>query len=337
MSDPGSFYPGLPADPPQPLPDPQIDPPHRVFVIVPQRRPYWLHALLFVLTVFTTLIVGARLQYQFANGLPLFVQDDHFFSLSWALAEPGRLWLGLPFTCSVLGILLAHEFGHFIYSVRNRVYATLPFFIPAPTPIGTMGAFIQIKSPFRTRNALFDIAIAGPIAGFAVALPLGILGLMLSKAVPENSDAAMAIGYPLVFHAMHFFAGPRAPLPQLYLHPIAIASWVGMLATSLNLLPGGQLDGGHMVYALAPRMHKWITIVAMVALIPIGFFHWSGWIIWALALFFTRHHPWVSKRPTLSPVRGILFWAGVALFAITFIPVPFDGVSLYDVWRQFHH
>src|SRR5437899_352168 len=144
-------------------------PPHReVFIVQPPKRHYWLHILLFLLTALTTLIVGARLQQNFLTNQPMFVWDNSsffaFFPLRWILQQPSRLLMGIPFSATLLGILMAHEMGHFAYSVRNGVYATLPFFIPAPTPFGTMGAFIKIKSPFRSRWELFDIGIAGPIA-----------------------------------------------------------------------------------------------------------------------------------------------------------------------------
>src|SRR5579864_2292292 len=169
--------------------------------ILPRRRPYWLHVLLFLLTVFTTLIVGAGLQRDFISGRPMFVADPNFFPLKWALEDARRLLLGVPFSAALLGILLAHEMGHFILSVRNRVYATLPFFIPAPTPFGTLGAFIKIKSHFRSRAALFDIAVAGPIAGFVVAVPMAVIGLVFSRPLPANIEAdSVLLGQPLIFH-----------------------------------------------------------------------------------------------------------------------------------------
>src|SRR6185436_15607127 len=131
----------------------------QVLITRPPRRPFFLHLLLFLLTIFTTLIVGARMQESFNTGQPLFFADEHLFPWRWALSDPRRLVLGIPFSASLLAILFAHEMGHFVLAVRNRVYATLPFFIPAPTPIGTFGAFIQIKSRFHSRQSLFDIGI----------------------------------------------------------------------------------------------------------------------------------------------------------------------------------
>src|SRR5881227_2607364 len=159
---------------------------------------YWLHGLLFLLTIFSTLIVGSRLEWNFLNGLPSF--DSIFPSLTWAF-QGRHLLLGIPFSLTLMLILLAHEMGHYVYCVRYRVSATLPFFIPFPTLFGTMGAFIRIRSPLRSRDALFDIGIAGPIAGFVVALPVLIVSLALSHVAPAGAAPPdIQFGYPLVFH-----------------------------------------------------------------------------------------------------------------------------------------
>ena len=162
-----------------------------VYIVAPRpRRPYWLHILLLLVTLFTTLVVGARLQYNFLHNLPAFSDESvvlPLFHLKWLVQRPAELLLGIPFSMTLMGILLAHEFGHFIVAKRNGVYATLPYFIPAPTLIGTFGAVIRIKSPIRSRQALFDIGIAGPIAGFLVALPVLFWGLALSKPMPPEA------------------------------------------------------------------------------------------------------------------------------------------------------
>src|SRR5258707_7037411 len=173
--------------------------PHEVHIILPLRRRYWLHLLLFVGTIFTTLIVGARLQYNFALGLPQFHSDADLFPLRWALQNPGNLVLGIPFSVTLLGILLAHEMGHFIYAQRNNAYATLPFFLPAPTLIGTLGAFIRIRSPIPSKRALFDIGIAGPLAGFVVLVFPLAAGLSLLKVVPGIAwRGDLIFGTPLI-------------------------------------------------------------------------------------------------------------------------------------------
>src|SRR3954454_23602790 len=159
-----------------------------IYVIQPPRRRMWLHVLLFLLTVFTTLVIGARLAHNFYANQPAYAVDEDFFPWKWELSEPSRLLGGIPFSLTLMLILLAHEMGHYIACARYGVYATLPFFVPAPTLIGTMGAFIRIKSPIRSRAALFDIGIAGPIAGFVVAFAVLLFSLMVSK--PAAAGAA---------------------------------------------------------------------------------------------------------------------------------------------------
>src|SRR3954464_10011472 len=177
------------SDPTPPVPYLYEEPnPIDVFVVpAPPRPKYWVHWLLLLLTLITTLIVGARLEYNFLHNLPAFtLQDDTLpmFPLSWILHSPANILLGVPFAGTLMAILLAHEMGHYIFCMRYGVNATLPYFIPAPTLIGTLGAFIRIKSPIRSREALFDIGIAGPIAGFVVAFAVLLFSLMVSKPAP---------------------------------------------------------------------------------------------------------------------------------------------------------
>ena len=303
----------------------------QVFIAAPARhRRYWLHILLLVLTLLTTLIVGARLQYNFTHDLPAFDPDTFvfpLFHLGWILEHPGTILLGVPFSLTLMGILLSHEFGHFLLAEKNGVYATLPYFIPAPTFIGTFGAVIRIKSPIRSRQVLFDIGIAGPIAGFLVAVPALFWGLALSK--PISSVAANSVvefGYPLIFKIVNRLLAPftphAVPLRSLYLHPVALAAWVGMFATALNLLPGGQLDGGHITYAVSPRAHKWVTRAAIVVLIVMGKF-WQGWWLWAVILGFTgMRHPNVPPWPDVGRTRRWVSLVGAVMLALTIVPVP---------------
>ena len=307
----------------------------QVFVAPPaQSRRYWLHILLLLITLFTTLVVGARLQYNFAHDLPAFTDDSvvlPLFHLQWLARHPSEIFLGIPFSLTLMGILLAHELGHFILARRNGVDATLPFFIPAPTLIGTFGAVIRIKSPIRSRQALFDIGIAGPIAGFLVAVPVLFWGLALSKPMPPTAfDSSLILGYPLIFNLVYRAVAPlmphAAPLGSLYLHPVGVAAWVGMLATALNLLPGGQLDGGHITYAVAPRAHRWVTWASILALIPLGIHFWPGWLVWAVILGFTGlRHPNVPKWPPLDRNRRALALLAVLMLLLTFALTPIRG------------
>ncbi len=205
----------------------------------------------------------------------------------WAIEHPANLLLGMPFSLTLMLILLAHEMGHYLYSRHYRVYATPPFFVPFPSLIGTLGAFIRIKSPIPSRAALFDIGIAGPIAGFIPACIALIVGLSMSRPIVGSTAADLELGLPLVFQlAAHVKHLVRRCL-DFSLHPIAAAAWVGFFATALNLLPGGQLDGGHILFFLSPRLHRWVTVFTVIALIPLGKYFWHGWYLWAVMLALT--------------------------------------------------
>ncbi len=327
----------------------------RVYVIHPPKRRYWLHALLFLATIFTTLCIGARLQYNFDRHLPAFsstVSDDlDYWPYSWALQDWSQLKGGFAFSACLLGILTAHEFGHFVLCVRRKVYATLPFFIPAPTLIGTLGAFIRIRSPIRNRSDLFDIGIAGPIAGFVVAVPVLFYGLIMSSPIPAGmAQTDLVFGTPLIFDLVHralglfgnHLAGQLA-VNGLYLHPVAMAAWVGMFATALNLLPGGQLDGGHIIFALGPRWHRRISLLTVTVLLPLSWFYWAGWMLWAIVLRMTGdRHPDVPLSPGLDKKR--LWLAAFALFMliVTLAPAPItssnpdEPSSLRGIVEQYH-
>jgi len=305
----------------------------------PPREHYWLHALLLVATCFTTLVVGARMEFNFLHNLPPFAAGDEyipFFPLGWVLARPSRLLLGIPFSATLLTILLAHEMGHYLYCRYYGVRATLPFFIPAPTLIGTLGAVIRIKAPIRSRAALFDIGIAGPIAGFVVAIATLAVAMTLSKPlVPGMGPSDLRLGYPEIFYIVHdalrsFVPGHAAaslPLGRVYLHPTAIAAWVGMFATALNLLPSSQLDGGHIVYALAPRAHRvisWITVIALVFLgrMYVGWRVWAGLIIVMNVLTYRQQQ--APDFPSLPGNRWILALLAGVMLALTFTVSPFE-------------
>lgn len=321
---------------PEDLPDEVLV---RVYTAPRIRHRYWLHILLLIATFFTTLIVGAKFQYNFLHHIPILGTDEASpfpFPLFWILHRPANLLLGLPFATSLLGILFAHEMGHYLYCRRYRVDATLPFFLPAPTLIGTLGAFIRIKSPIRTRQALFDIGIGGPIAGFVVALPLLCLGLVLSQ--PSTTRAEhLDFGFPLIFTFVHYFFGPAVPLQHLQLHPIAIAAWFGMFATALNLLPGGQLDGGHIVASVWPRAHRWISLLTIAGLVAMSWYFFTGWLLWGLFLLIAIRHPWVPSQPRLTRTRLWVGLLGAILLAVTLTPRPFSDSSIPDIIRTFRN
>ena len=315
-----------------------------VEVMPPYRRPYWLHILLFLLTIFSTLCVGAVLQRNFLNGTALLTMDQDFFEpWTWTLSNWRRLAMGIPFSLSLLGILTAHELGHYVFCVRWRTLASWPYFIPAPNLIGTFGAFIRIRAPFRSRHELFDIGVAGPLAGFAVAVPVLFAGLMASKlAVSPPQGGTITLGLPLIFRVVHWAlaalgshaAGAQAELSRLLLHPVAIAAWVGMFATSLNLLPCGQLDGGHIVYAVNPRAHTLVSRLAIVALLPLGWFFWLAWAVWAIVLRIIGAHPEVYDQTPLDRKRKTLAVAALCILVLTFHWDPLPGASLKNYAGQ---
>jgi membrane-associated protease RseP (regulator of RpoE activity) len=303
---------------PIPTDYPFHDRPASVYYI--SRPRYWVHILLLLATFFTTLTVGAKFQSNFMHHQSM-IGDDFPFPLLWVLRHPANLLLGIPFALSLMGILLAHEMGHYLYCRKYHVQATLPFFLPAPTLIGTLGAFIRIKSPIRTRKALFDIGIGGPIAGFVVAVPLMFLGLMLSAPITVEPNG---FGFPLIFYLAHRVCGPALPLAQMQLHPIAIAAWFGMFATSLNLLPGGQLDGGHIVASVSPATHRSVTWATVAVLLLLAWYYFLGWLLWCVFVIVARRHPWVPQRPTLGPRRLLLALLGMVMLILTVAPRPFD-------------
>ena len=313
----------------------------------PLPRPrYWVHGLLLAATCFTTLVVGARLEFNFLHNLPPFTSGNElvpFFPLGWALTEPSRLLLGVPFSATLLIILLSHEMGHYLLCRYYGVRATLPFFIPAPTLIGTLGAVIRIKAPIRSRAALFDIGVAGPIAGFVMAVASLAVAIILSKPIGRGMAASeLQLGYPAIFHfvqnALRYFAPNRAvavlPLSRVYLHPVAVAAWVGMYATALNLLPSGQLDGGHIVYALAPRAHRLISWITVFGLIGLGALAYRAdhsnysWWVWAGLItvmnVLTIRQRQAPEYPSLPGSRWALALLAGLLLLLTFTISPFQ-------------
>jgi len=311
----------------------------------PPRPRYWLHALLLLATCFTTLVVGARLEFNFQNNLPAFrTGNEHlpFFPVEWALAHPSRLLLGIPFSAALLIILLSHEMGHYLLCRHYGVRATLPYFLPAPTLIGTLGAVIRIKAPIRSRAALFDIGVAGPIAGFVMAVAALAVAILFSKPMPRGMPLAeLQLGYPAIFsvvqYALRYIEPNRVitllPLSSVYLHPIAVAAWVGMYATALNLLPSGQLDGGHIVYALAPRAHRVISWLAVIALVVLGAWAYHAdhsnysWWVWAGLItvmnVLTIRHKQAPDYPAMPGNRWGLALLAATMLVMTFTKSPF--------------
>jgi Zn-dependent protease len=311
--------------------------PPAVWVIQPPRHRLWLHLFLLFATFLSTLVVGARICANFAAQHPVFSLDDDsipLFPVEWLWQDPARLMHGLPFSLTLMFILLAHEMGHYFYSRHYRVYATLPYFIPFPSLIGTLGAFIRIKSPIPSREALLDIGIAGPIAGFIPSCAAVLTGLSLSHTTGPSLVSSNQIGFPLAFKAAAWILHIHQPLATLPLHPIAIAGWVGMFATAMNLLPGGQFDGGHILYSVFPRLHRLVSLLTVVALVPLSKYFWVGWLLWAAFLWLTHIHPPVMAETAISAKRKWIAVFGVAMLVLAFSPAPIKQSSGREVWPQ---
>jgi membrane-associated protease RseP (regulator of RpoE activity) len=225
----------------------------------------------------------------------------------------------------LISILLVHELGHFFACRYYGIDSSYPYFLPAPTLIGTFGAFIRIRSPILNRKALFDVGISGPVAGFVLALPILAAGVYFSKVVPgAQKDAFIIFGNPplMKFFIALFHPGVRPG--NLLLNPVALAAWVGLFATALNLLPIGQLDGGHIIYSVNSEKHRRISQIAGIALFLMAIFFWQGWIVFAVLVFFLgyRHPQLLDSWTPLDRSRRA--WALIALiiFLLCFTPMP---------------
>ena len=315
-------------------------------IIQPKQRKTWINVVLFVITFLSILFAGMLTSYTGPAVLD--------FSVIWSYVQP-KLGESLGFAVSLLAILTAHEFGHYFTARKHNTKVTLPYFIPFPlSPFGTMGAFISLQEPPRNKRVLLDIGIAGPLAGLVIAIPVLIYGLSLSpvqrlpQTLPEitqfegNSLLYLSLKYlvhgrmlpapasfngipPLIYWIRYFFTG--LPLPSggadVFLHPIAWAGWAGLLVTSLNLLPAGQLDGGHLVYGLFGEKAKEFWPYILVILVVLGF-AWSGWWLWAfLILIFGRVQAEPLDQITeLDSRRKALAVFGLVVFILVFTPVP---------------
>jgi membrane-associated protease RseP (regulator of RpoE activity) len=279
---------------------------------------------LLALTLLTTTIVGVVLAQSFQNNRPLELEQylDVFAVLQ---ARPLLLLDGLAFSITLLTILLAHELGHYFACRYYGIDASLPYFLPFPSPIGTLGAFIRIRSPIYTRQALFDVGIAGPLAGFIVLVPALIIGIDNSKFVPGIAERGdLIFGVPAIQRALEWVLFPGVRPADILLHPVARAAWVGILATALNLLPIGQLDGGHILYAFTGRWHGHLSRLFVVGLVGLALTtHVWSWLIWAaLLFFFALRHPVIFDSTQLDRNRVALGIAALAIFLLTFTLAP---------------
>jgi membrane-associated protease RseP (regulator of RpoE activity) len=315
-------------------------------VIQPKPSNPWVNLVLFIFTVFSVVFAGALYSYHGTD-------PKSFMDL--LLSVLGNLPAGIPFAVSLLAILLAHEFGHYIAGRLHKTHVTLPYFIPLPiSPFGTMGAFIQLKEPPRNKRYLLDIGLAGPLAGLVVAIPVLLYGLSISKVAPINLADGQGIqlegnsllylmakfvvfgkllpapvtfgGLPAwMYWVRYFFTSKPLPLGGLdvIISPVAWAGWAGLLVTALNLIPAGQLDGGHILYVLLGKRARILWPFILGALVLLGFV-WSGWWLWALLIFFLGRiyaEP-LDQITQLDPRRKALAILGVIVFLLVFTPVP---------------
>lgn len=293
----------------------------------PRRHPIVRHIVLFALTVWTATMVGVAHYYGFQSDFNTTVLPE----LGWSSYLNG-LWYAI----AILAILSAHEFGHYLACVYYGVDASLPYFIPLPPPFlfGTLGAFIRIRQPIQEKRQLFDIGIAGPIAGFLVAIPILVIGIGLSRVVqlPPTIEGGAELGEPLIFKAIsQLLWGPIPDGFTLNAHPTAFAAWFGCLATTLNLFPIGQLDGGHIAYAVLGRRSTLVSYatLACLAALTLASLSWLLWLVLnALMLYLIGpHHPRVSDEDVpLDRTRRALALFAVVMFALCFTPTPMTSL-----------
>ncbi len=292
------------------------DLPKRIILLRPGKRPLdnkkvkiSLNIILFVATLITTTLAGAVMESMKNIGI------------TWFLS-------GFKFSLPLLLILGTHEIGHYFAARRHNISSSLPYFIPAPTLIGTFGAFIKLKDRIKDKNSLLDIGASGPIAGFLVALPILILGVAESKIVLiEKGAIGIKLGNSIILSfIVNFLHGAIPKNHDLSFSPMAFAAWLGLFVTALNLLPVGQLDGGHIIYSLVGKSKaKTISWIVFALLIPLGIL-WIGWLFWALLLFFilgTKHPPVSYPSIPLNRERRLIGIICIIIFIITFTPRPF--------------
>jgi membrane-associated protease RseP (regulator of RpoE activity) len=288
------------------------------------------HLLLFVLTVGTTWLIGVLHYLSFIIGFEAPPANFNPWQSSYLVS-------GLWYSVTVLAILGAHEFGHYFACRYYDVDASLPYFLPAPPPLitGTLGAIIRIREPFPSKRALFDIGVAGPIAGFLVLVPALFLGLSMSTLVRLPAEGAQWwMGEPLLMKlALGAVWGERPPGFDINLHPVAFAAWFGMLATALNLFPFGQLDGGHLSYAVLGRRSAYVSVAAVLAAVGLCFISRS-WVLWTIVMvvmvkfFGLRHPPVFDEDAPLDRTRLAIALLSVVIFALCFTPIVMEPMEL---------
>lgn len=313
----------------------------------PTAREWRRHAALLFLTILSTTLAGIMLAipqlpeqnvpepagfFEYLIYIPVYYFVTTGQLIKEAVTHPGLLVKGLAFSISLLAILTAHESGHYIACRRYGVDATLPFFIPAPPLFlaGTFGAFIKIKSSIPSRRALFDIGVAGPLAGFVVAVPIAVIGILLSHPAPPPTGAAIIFNDPLLFRLVAQVAGIHLDANSAG-NPFYFAAWIGLLVTSLNLMPVGQLDGGHATFSLfGSRAHRWVGTIAFIAMATLAVLGWmwhgspSGFLYAVLLAVMLRiRHPQAGdESESLGRARAAVAVCTLIVFILCFWPFP---------------
>jgi membrane-associated protease RseP (regulator of RpoE activity) len=320
-----------------PVPDDwrTLPPPAAYYVPVlqrPSRKSFILAVALFLLTLRSCLAAGTQFAIAYANHQAASL-DEFLRAFTLFYKDPAALLLGLPFAATLLTILLAHELGHFFACRHHHIHSSYPFFIPFPSLIGTFGAFILMRSPIRTTRALFDVGASGPLVGFVFAVPALLYGVLHSSIVPgiaqqDPNQNSVIFGAPLLLQFLNALFHPGVNPHFLLLPPVGRAAWVGLFATTLNLLPAGQLDGGHILRSVSPRLHYFSSLLLPFALVPLGYFFWYGWYVWAALLFglrFLRIAPIYDPVP-LDPPRRRAALLTLVVFLLCFMPAPIFGL-----------
>ena len=300
---------------------------------------YGLPSLLLGVSMVTTTAIGARYMQNFLDGMPTVVTESDLWPWPWLLHEPSRFQLGWPFSLTLLTILISHEFGHYFACRIHGIRCTLPWVLPAPTLSGTAGAVIQIRGRIPNRRALMDVGAYGPLAGYAASLVAVAVGLLLSRPTIQGGVRPLiSFGHPvtltLVHDLLHALSHPAVPRFEAALqHPVLIAGWVGLFITALNLIPAGQLDGGHILFALSPRWHRAVSKFLPPLLIVFGFYFWIGWLFWGALLWIpAMRHPPVPEGHSLGR-RRVLAFLCFGVFLLTFAVEPFQESS---IWWYMH-
>lgn len=293
----------------------------------PTLRSLVIAILLFLVTACTCLAAGAQFAASYANNRAAST-EEFVRAFRMLFVHPAGLASGLPFALTLLTILLAHELGHFFACRHHHIRSSYPLFIPFPSLIGTFGAFIMIRSAIRTRRALFDVGASGPLVGFVFAIPALVYGVTHAKFVPGIANAdkmEFVFGVPLAVKLVAMVVHPGVSAQLLLIDPVGRAAWVGLFATSLNLLPAGQLDGGHILRSVNTRLHWIVSWLLPLLLVALGFFlDWSGWFVWAgflFALRFLRMPPIYDATP-LDSIRQWFAVIALIVFLLSFMPAP---------------